>query len=141
VNGKDYYFRTREEFEEGIRKGEFLESATIFGNLYGTPRKSIEAAMAEGKKVVVDIDSQGARSVRALHWDACFVFIAPPSLEELRQRLVHRKTESPEVVQRRLQAAESEIAQSGSYDFVVTNRTVEQTVKEIEIELRKRKIL
>jgi guanylate kinase len=141
ADGKDYHFLTRERFEEGIGKGEFLEHATIFGNLYGTPKKSIEDAVAAGKRVVVDIDSQGAKSVRALGVPAVLIFIAPPSLEELRRRLTDRKTDAPEAIERRLRAAESEIAESRVYDVVVTNRTVEQTVADIEEALRKRGIL
>mgnify|MGYP001579782918 CR=1 FL=1 len=141
TNGRDYDFLSRERFEEGIAKGEFLEHATIFGNLYGTPKKSIEGAIAAGKRVVVDIDSQGARSMRALGLPAVLVFIVPPSLEELKRRLEGRNTEGETSLRRRLEAAQAEIARSGEYDVVVTNRTVEQTVTDIEDELKKRAIL
>lgn len=141
TDGKDYHFLPRERFENGIAKGEFLEHATIFGNLYGTPKKSIEDAVAAGKRVVVDIDSQGARSVRALGLRAVFIFIEPPSLEELKRRLEGRKTEGETSLRRRLEAAQAEIARSGEYDVVVTNRTVEQTVADIEEALKKRAIL
>jgi guanylate kinase len=141
VNGRDYHFYTREAFEAGVANGDFLEHATIFGNRYGTPKRSILDPIAEGKKVVVDIDSQGARSLRALKVDAVYVFIAPPSLEELRRRLTDRNTDAPEVIARRMAAAESEIGRSGEYDVVVVNRTVDQTVADIETELRKRGVI
>ncbi len=141
VDGKDYRFLTRERFEEGIRQGEFLEHATIFGNLYGTPKKAIEKDVAAGRRVVVDIDSQGARSVKAMGGNAVFVFVVPPSLDELRRRLTARKTETSEALERRLRAAEAEMAQREWYDVVVTNRTVDQTVEDIEASLRERKIL
>lgn len=141
VDGKDYRFLTRERFEEGIRQGEFLESATIFGNLYGTPKKAIEEELAAGRRVIVDIDSQGARSVKAMGWNAVFVFVVPPSVEELRRRLTERNTETSEALERRLRAAEAEMAERGWYDVVVTNRTVDQTVEEIETALLERKIL
>lgn len=141
VNGRDYHFYERAAFEAGIAKGEFLEHATIFGNLYGTPKQSILGPLAEGKTVVVDIDSQGARSIRPMKLDAVFVFIAPPSLDELRRRLTDRKTDAAEVIERRMAAAAAEIERSGEYDVVVVNRTVEQTVADIEAELKKRGIL
>lgn len=141
TDGKDYVFLSRGRFEDGVAKGEFLEHATIFGNLYGTPKRPIEEAVAAGKRVLVDIDSQGARSLRILGLRAVFVFVAPPSLEELRRRLEGRKTEGETSLRRRLEAAQAEIARSGEYDAVVTNRTVEQTVADIEEELRKRKVL
>lgn len=141
VDGKDYHFQTRERFEDGIRNGELLEYATIFGHWYGTPKRVVEDALGRGLRVVMDIDSQGARSVRSSKWDAVLIFIRPPDIGELRRRLEGRKTEAPEALGRRLQAAEAEMVQSGWYDEVVTNRTVEQTVEEIEAILRRRKIL
>jgi len=141
VHGRDYLFLMREKFEEGIAKGEFLEHATIFGNLYGTPRKAVEESVAVGKRVVLDIDSQGARSVRGLGLRAVFVFIAPPSLSELRRRLEGRKTEGDTSLKRRLEAAQAEIERSREYDVTVVNRTVDQTVQDIETELKNRGIL
>lgn len=141
VDGRDYHFMSRAEFEAGLARGEFLEHAEIHGNLYGTPKKSIEEALAAGKRVVVDIDSQGARSVKDLGYSALFLFIAPPSLAELRRRLEGRRTESEEALERRLAAAESEIARSGMYDAVIVNDTLEQTEAAVVAELRKRKII
>ena len=141
VNEKDYRFWTREQFEDGIRKGELLEYATIFGNLYGTPKRVVQESLERGLRVIMDVDSQGARSIRATGLNAFFVFIAPPNLEELRRRLEKRNTENSEILRRRLEGAEAEMAHSTAYDAVITNRTVDQTVEEIETALRHRNIL
>lgn len=141
ADGRDYRFLTRAAFEAAIPRGEFLEHAEIGGNLYGTPRAAIERELDAGRVVLVDIDVQGAASVRAAGLPAFFVFVEPPSLEELRKRLEGRKSEDPEAVRHRLERAEREMAQKGLYDVVVVNRTVEATVAEIVGEARKRKIL
>ena len=140
-NGKDYHFLTRTEFEKGIEDGRFLETATIFGNYYGTPKSSIVDPVAEGKNVVADIDSQGAKSVRALDVEAIFLLIVPPSQEELERRLKGRQTETDESLTRRLKAAKHELEQKDLYDVVVVNETVERTVERIGEELRARSIL
>jgi guanylate kinase len=141
VDGRDYRFASRAEFEAMIARGEFLEHAEIDGNLYGTPREAIERALAAGKTVLVDIDPQGARSVRALGLPAVFIFVEPPSFEELRKRLEGRRSEDPEAVRRRLERAGREMAQKDMYDATVVNRTVEGTVEEILAEVRRRKLL
>lgn len=141
VDGRDYRFLTRAEFEAGIGRGEFLEHAEIDGNLYGTPRGPIEGELDAGKVVLVAIDPQGARSVRKQGLPALFVFVAPPDMEELRRRLVGRKSESPEAVRQRLDRAEREMKEKDAFDVVVVNRTVEGAVAEIVDEARKRHLL
>jgi len=141
VDGRDYRFLGRREFEAAAARGEFLEYAEIGGSLYGTPRAAIERELAGGRLVLVDIDVQGARSVRAAGLPAFYVFVEPPSLEELRRRLEGRRSEGPEAVERRLERAAREMAQKNLYDVVVVNRTVEGTVAEIMAEIRKRKLL
>jgi guanylate kinase len=141
VDGRDYRFLTREAFEAEIAKGAFLEHAEIDGNLYGTPKAEIEKQISAGKVVLVDIDPQGAKSVRALGLPAFFVFIAPPDLEELRRRLVGRKSESPEAVKMRLERAEREMGQKDSYDAVVVNRDLDGAVEEIRALLKSRKLI
>ena len=141
TNGKDYYFLTRQEFEKGIEEDRFLETATIFGNLYGTPKSSILKPVTEGKTVVADIDTQGARSVRDLDVNALFFLIAPPSQEELERRLKGRDTESQESLTRRLNAAKHELEQTELYDIVVVNEMVDRTVHQIVTELKVRSIL
>jgi guanylate kinase len=141
VNGREYRFLSRAEFESAIARGEFLEYAEIVGNLYGTPKAEIETQLAAGKLVMVDIDTQGARSVRKLGLPAVFVFVAPPDMAELRKRLEGRKTETPEIVARRLAKAEQEMAEKDSYDRVVVNDTVDRAVEEILGVLRSRKLI
>ena len=141
VDGKDYHFLSRNKFEKGIEENRFLETATIFGNLYGTPKSSILDPVLEGKKIVADIDTQGARSVRNLDVEAIFFLIAPPSQEELERRLKGRDTESPESLTRRLDAARHELEQTDLYDVVVVNETVDRTVNRIGEELKIRSIL
>lgn len=141
VDGKDYRFLTREEFEKEIARGAFLEHAEIDGNLYGTPKAEIEKQISAGKVVLVDIDPQGAKSVRGLGLPAFFVFIAPPDMEELKRRLLGRKSESPEAVKMRLERAEREMGQKDLYDAVVVNRDVDAAVEEIRGLLRARKLI
>jgi len=141
VDGRDYRFLTREEFQAAIGRSEFLEHAEIDGNLYGTPKEEIERKISSGKLVLVDIDTQGARAVRALGLPALFVFVAPPDMEELRRRLEGRKSESPEAVKMRLDRAEREMGQKDVYDAVVVNSTVERAVGEILALVRGRNLL
>ncbi len=141
VDGRDYRFLTREAFEAEVRAGAFLEYAEIDGNLYGTPKAEIEKELRAGKVVLVDIDTQGARSVRVLKLPALFVFIAPPDMAELRRRLEGRKTESAEALKMRLARAEREMAQKETYDAVVVNSTVERAVEEILALARARNLL
>jgi len=140
ADGREYRFLPRPEFEAAIARGEFLEHAEIVGNLYGTPKAEIERQLSAGRLVMVDMDTQGAASVRRLGLPAVFVFVAPPDLAELRKRLEGRKTETPEAVARRLAQAEREMAQKDSYDRVVVNDTVDRAVGEILDELRSRNL-
>jgi len=141
VDGKDYRFLTRAEFEAELARGGFLEHAEIDGNLYGTPKAEIEKQLSAGKVVLVDIDPQGAKSVKALGLPAFFVFIAPPDMEELKRRLLGRKSESPDAVRMRLERAEREMGQKDLYDAVVVNRTVDGAVEEIRALLRGRNLI
>ena len=140
-NGVEYRFLSRPEFEAEIRLGRFLEYAEIGGNLYGTPKERIEQELASRPLVLVDIDTQGAASLRKMGLPALYVFIAPPDMEELRRRLTGRKTESPEAVKERLARAQREMDQKDSYDAVVVNTTVERAVDEILALARGRKLL
>jgi len=141
ADGRDYRFLTPEAFESEVQAGGFLEYAQIDGNFYGTPKAAIEKELSRGKVVLVDIDTQGARSVRDLKLPAFFVFIAPPDMAELRKRLEGRKTEGPEALKMRLDRAEREMAQKETYDAVVVNTTVERAVDEILALARARNLL
>jgi len=141
VNGREYRFLSRAEFEAAKAQDEFLEWAEIVGNLYGTPKAEIERQLSTKRLVMVDIDTQGAASVRKLGIPAVYLFIAPPDMAELRKRLEGRKTETPEVVARRLEKAEREMAERHSYDRIVVNDTVDRAVEEILGVLRERKLI
>ena len=130
-DGVDYHFKTVERFEELIAEDAFIEHARVHGNYYGTLREPIESALKEGCSAILDIDVQGAAKVREyvralpdsdpMKAGYVDIFILPPSMEELRSRLVGRGTDSPEAVERRLENAEGEIARAGEYMFRVTN--------------------
>jgi guanylate kinase len=128
ANGVDYNFVTRDRFEAMAAAGEFLEWADVFGNLYGTGAADAEAILAAGDDVVLVIDVQGARKVRARGLQTCAVFVMPPSFEVLEQRLRGRSKDSEEAVQRRLQVARDEVAAFTEYDFVVVNDEVPAAV-------------
>ena len=127
----DYHFIEAETFRQWIEDGEFLEYAEYVGNFYGTPKKFVDAAMAEGKDVILDIEIQGATQVHELRPDVVRIFIAPPSWEELERRLTARGTDSPEKVQKRLLRAKVELENAGHYDYFVINDTVDNAVAEL----------
>jgi guanylate kinase len=132
VEGVNYYFVDDEEFDRLIREGELLEWATVHNAYrYGTPRGPIDAALAEGRSVLLEIDIQGARQVRAVMPQARLVFLLPPTWEELVRRLVGRGTESAEEQQRRLETAKVELAAQDEFDHAVVNGTVSQAAAEV----------
>jgi guanylate kinase len=130
-DGVDYHFLSKEEFRRKIGEGAFLEHAEVYGNMYGTLRAPMEAALAAGHVYLVEIDVQGALQLKALDVPGIYVFIAPPSPELLRKRLAGRGTESPEVLERRLQKAEDETREQVKYDHVVVNDDLDRAVLEI----------
>jgi guanylate kinase len=121
INGREYHFVTLREFERMLEAGEFLESAEIYGNRYGTSQKWIERELADGRDVLLEIDWQGAQQVRRLIRHAVSIFILPPSREVLAARLRGRGQDSPEVVERRLAAARDEISHVSEYEYVIIN--------------------
>jgi guanylate kinase len=126
TNGVDYVFITREDFENRLARGEFLEYAEVFGNYYGTNRESFERAIHEGHDLVLDIDVQGARQLKVAIPEAISVFVLPPSRDVLEQRLRARSQDSEEVIQRRLQGAAAEVRNYTQYDYVLINREIEE---------------
>jgi len=130
-NGREYHFLTREEFEEMLAADEFLEYASVFGELYGTPRRNLEEAAAEGKDLVLDIDVQGARQIKSRLPEAVAVLLVPPSAEELEQRLRGRAQDKPETIRRRLNHARTEIEHYKNYDYLVVNHNLEETCAEV----------
>ncbi|MEO6943613.1 MAG: guanylate kinase [Lacisediminihabitans sp.] len=132
VDGVNYFFVDDEEFDRLIATGQMLETATVHNaHRYGTPRAPIDAALAEGKSVLLEIDLQGARSVRAIMPDAMLIFLLPPSWEELVRRLIGRATEESTEQQRRLETAKVELAAQDEFDFKVVNRDVSQAAQEV----------
>lgn len=131
-DGVDYYFISKEEFEEGIKKGDFLEWANVHGNYYGTSLKPIKAAVDEGKLVIFDIDVQGHNIVRKKLDDiVTSVFITTPSLEELENRLNSRNTDAKDVIEKRVSNAKSEIKSFKKYDYFIINDDLEKASKEL----------
>ena len=129
--GEDYFFISQPVFERMIRAGEFLEHAHVFDHLYGTARTPVEAALAAGQSIVLDIDWQGARKVRAVMPEALSVFILPPSLDDLEQRLIDRGQDTTEVIQRRMQEAISEIGHYPEFDYVLVNQDFQTALEEL----------
>ena len=128
-DGREYWFHSVEEFRRLESAGEFVESAQVYGNLYGTPRRPLEAASRRSDKLMLlDIDVQGAAQLRKLGIAATYLFIAPPSLDELRRRLIERQSDSPAVVARRLDEAAHEMKQKHLYDHVLINHRLDQTI-------------
>jgi guanylate kinase len=130
--GEDYYFLSRQEFEEALARNEFLEWAEVYGNYYGTLRSEVEPYRRKGSGVLLDIDVQGAEQVRRACPDSRSIFLAPPSLPVLERRLRQRGTEDEATIQRRLAAAEAEMARQNEYDHVVLNDTLDRAVADVE---------
>jgi guanylate kinase len=124
VEGVDYFFRTREEFEELIKNGQMLEYAEYVGNYYGTPLEYVNKTRDEGKDVFLEIEVQGAAQVKEKVPDGLFIFLTPPDLDELRDRLSGRGTDSAEVIEQRMQVAQNEIEMMSLYDYAVVNDEV-----------------
>ena len=124
VDGKDYFFRSREEFEELIRNGQMLEYAEYVGNYYGTPLTYVNETLDKGIDVFLEIEVQGALQVKKKVPDAVFIFLPPPDLNELQERLVGRGTDSEEVIAQRIERAREEIALMSEYDYAIVNDEV-----------------
>ena len=133
VHGRDYDFRSREEFQRMVAEGQMLEHAEVFGNFYGSPRGPVEQAMAEGRDTLFDVDWQGGQQIRnsPLGRDVVSVFILPPSLAELEQRLRGRGQDSEEVIAHRMSRSRDEISHWAEYDYVLINRDIDRTEAEL----------
>jgi guanylate kinase len=133
IGGHHYYFITKDEFAEMRARGDLLESAEVHGNYYGTPRKPVEQALARGEDMMFDIDWQGTQQIgEKMRADVVSVFVLPPTMAELKARLERRAEDSPEVIERRLTNAREEIAQWGSYDYVLINDDLERTFEQLK---------
>ena len=132
-DGKDYHFVTLDKFRDMVANHEFLEWAHVFGQRYGTPRAQVDAMLGAGKDVLFDIDWQGAQQLfQIAGGDVVRVFILPPSMEELNERLVRRATDSAEVINARMQRATAEVSHWDGYDYVLVNDDVEQCFRDVK---------
>lgn len=132
VEGVNYFFKTREEFQQMIENGEFLEWAEYVHNYYGTPKKFVFEQLEKGNDVFLEIEVQGAMKVKKNYPDGIFIFLLPPDMEELHQRIKNRGTEDDEIIARRLAVAKEEIRMMRNYDYVVVNDQVDRAVEKIE---------
>jgi guanylate kinase len=132
IDGKDYYFISRKEFEEGIAEQKFIEWENIYGDFYGTPRSEIRRVVGAGKSILFDVDVKGALSIKKQYPEAILIFIKPPSVEILYSRLVKRKTDSPESLKKRLDRVPMELLKENEFDYRVVNDDLEKAVSEVE---------
>ena len=131
IEGQDYFFVERKIFEQMLGNEEFIESAEIYGNLYGTSQKWINEAINSGKDILLEIDGQGARQVRKIFSDVVSIFILPPSLEVLEDRLKNRNQDSKEVIAKRMAAAKEEISHVSEYDYVIINDNIDIALRDL----------
>ena len=131
VDGRQYRFLSRDGFERAVADGKFLEWVDYGGNLYGTLRDDVDAKLAAGYDVILEIELKGARAIRRSIPGAMLIFVAPPSMDELTQRLRGRATDSPEAIARRLEIAKAEIAAEQEFDVVVVNDQAERAAAEV----------
>ncbi len=131
-NGRDYHFTSPEDFQRMIDAGELAEWAEIYGHRYGTSKATLERIQDEGRDVILDIDGQGARQLRDQDLQAIFIFILPPSWEELKRRLSLRKTEPEAALEERLRKARAEMAESRWYDYIIINHKLEKAQEQLQ---------
>lgn len=139
-DGVNYHFITKEEFKQRIAQGGMLEYAQYCGNYYGTPKKEVEQMREAGRDVILEIEVEGAMKVRALCPDAVFLFIAPPSVEELRRRLNKRGTEAAEVIEERVSQAARELSYANRYDYIIVNGELEKAIQDFRTVVRAEKL-
>ena len=139
VDGKDYFFVTKKRFEKAIENKELLEHATFVGNYYGTPKAYVKEMTEKGNNVVLEIETKGAKQVIKKYGDenVLSIYIAPPSIEELRKRLTGRNTESKEIINKRIATAKREMKKLDLFDYVVVNDDLNKAIKEIKEIIKK----
>jgi len=136
ANGRDYHFVDPATFESMLKRGEFLESAEVHGNRYGTSHRIVRELLAEGEDLVLEIDWQGAQQVRRLHQDCIGIFILPPSIGELERRMRARGQDSDAVISRRLENAAEEISHSAEFDYVIINKDFDIALRDLKAIVR-----
>ncbi|MCL2610249.1 MAG: guanylate kinase [Defluviitaleaceae bacterium] len=131
IDGKDYFFVTKEEFLHARDNGQLLEHAEFVGNMYGTPKKYVEERILAGRAVILEIDVEGALQIKDKIEESISIFLMPPSFEELSERLINRQTEDLDTIMRRIKRAKYEIEHIQKYDYLVINEDIEKTVSQI----------
>jgi len=133
LNGREYHFLTVDEFRQKINDGQFLEHAKVFGNLYGTPLQAVRDSISQGKDLIFDVDWQGGKQIRtsSLSKFVISIFILPPSIKELHERLMKRAQDSSEIVKDRMRKSIDEIMHWKEYDYVIVNRDFDKTLNEV----------
>jgi guanylate kinase len=131
IDGINYYYKEEHEFNEMVKRGEFLEYAKVYGSYYGTPKDYVFKSLREGISIILEIDTQGAMQIKENFKEAVFIFIMPPSYGELKSRIVGRGTETTDVMNNRLKAAFKEIKEVINYDYVIINNNVSSVVDNI----------
>ncbi|GAB6137501.1 guanylate kinase [Halanaerobaculum tunisiense] len=132
IDGEDYFFMSPDQFETQVNQEEFLEWAKVHNNYYGTPKNYVQNKLQAGSDVILEIDIQGAQQVKERFKGGVFIFLAPPSLEELKKRISRRGTESKEAMETRLQNAQEELAEKEKYDYLVVNDKLAEAVEKIK---------
>ncbi|WP_085813545.1 guanylate kinase [Geoanaerobacter pelophilus] len=132
VHGRDYFFVGKEEFNRMVAAGEFAEWAEVHGNLYGTSLATLKECRADGVDLILDIDCQGARQLKGRFEGGVYIFVLPPNIEELRRRLDNRSSDSPEVIERRINNAAGEIKEARWYDYIIVNDRFSEAVEQLK---------
>ena len=136
IDGINYFFMNKQDFEQRIKKDDFLEWAKVYDNYYGTPASHVEQTLNQGYDVILEIDIQGAAQVKRRCPEGVFIFILPPSIDELRNRIIKRGTDSLDSIELRMKSAYKELEAAFSYDYVILNDDVEKAVKRLEYIIR-----
>ena len=131
IDGRDYYFVSQERFQEMIKAGDFAEWAEVHSNLYGTSRRVLDEMIAKGIDVILDIDTQGAKQIKTKYDTAVFIFIMPPSLEILEERLRNRRSDDEKEIRKRMARAHEEIKDYEMYDYIIVNRDFDRALTEL----------
>ena len=132
VNGKDYFFVTKDEFNNNIKKGNLLEYAEVYDNMYGTPKDTVMKKLAQKRNIILEIDIQGGLQVKEAFPDSILIFILPPSYSELNRRIKDRGTDSEEVIRKRMAQTANEIKLIGEYDYYVVNNDFDEAVRDVK---------
>lgn len=132
IDGKSYYFLSHEEFQKRIENNDFLEYAKVYGNYYGTPKSNVLKKLDEGNDVILEIDIQGALNIKKSYPDGIFIFLVPPSMKELKDRITKRGSETQESLELRFESARKEMKYAPQYDYVVVNDEIDNAAQKIE---------